>query len=173
MKQPVFRIFLTLFLSFSGPAWAALAIADLRATSEGSPVSGAVVLEDTPDGLKVTAHVENAAPGKHGFHFHENGSCADTGNAAGGHYNPDGVKHGDLTAEGFAAAHAGDLGNIEVKKDGAGDLQKVIPGLTIRGGKYNVENRAVVFHEKTDDFGQPTGNAGARIACGVVEATTP
>jgi len=145
-----------------------LPVAELKPTQEGSPISGKVSFMETDEGLKINAIVENAPPGKHGFHIHEKGDCSNQGNAAGGHFNPDNVPHGDVGKQGFQKAHAGDLGNIEIGADGKGKLEKVIPGLTIEKGKYGVAARSVILHEKEDNFGQPTGNAGGRIACAVI-----
>lgn len=143
----------------------------IQATAEGSPVSGEAALTETPEGLKVTVHVVNVFPGKHGLHVHQFGSCLDMGSAAGGHYNPHGVQHGFLPSDGFVGAHAGDFGNIEVGADGAGLLELTLPDLRLSGGPNSVGGRAIILHEKEDDFGQPTGNAGGRIGCGVITIT--
>lgn len=145
-----------------------LPVAELKPTAEGSLISGKVSFMETDEGLRINAVVFNAPPGKHGFHIHEKGNCSDQGNAAGGHFNPDNVAHGDVEKQGFKKAHAGDLGNIEIGSDGKGKLEKVIPGLTLEEGKYGVIGRSVILHEKEDDFDQPTGNAGGRIACAIV-----
>lgn len=65
-------------------------------------------------------------------------------------------------------AHAGDLGNIEIGADGTGTLEVTIPELCLTGCKYSLEGKSVILHEKEDDFGQPTGNAGGRIGCGPI-----
>jgi Cu-Zn family superoxide dismutase len=145
--------------------------ADIKATTDTSKVSGMVKFEDTKDGLKVTAQIENVPPGKHGFHIHDFGSCGDNGAKAGGHYNPKGAPHGHVTTDGLARAHPGDLGNIEVGPNGKGTLEAVIPGVSLSKGELTVGGRAVVLHEKVDDFGQPTGNAGSRIGCGTIVIT--
>ncbi len=161
-------MFLFFVLTLTSCASAKSATAIIKATKEGSLVSGKVEFREASDGLKVAAAVQNVAPGKHGFHVHEKGVCVDGGNAAGGHFNPDGVSHGLLTKDGFAHAHAGDMGNMEVAADGTGSLETVLPGLTLDQGKYGITGRAVILHEKEDDFGQPTGNAGGRIGCGEI-----
>ena len=157
-----------ILLTVTGNAWAASAKAIIGPATPDSKVTGWAAFHDTEEGLVVEAQVSHASPGNHGFHIHEKGDCGDSGNAAGGHYNPDGVKHGFLPKDGFQAAHAGDFGNIEVGPDGIGSIKLVVSGLTVSGGKYNVENRSVIFHEKEDNFGQPTGNAGGRIGCGII-----
>ena len=151
-------------------AGATQAIAIVEGTKEGSELYGEVELTETKDGLAVTAEVYNAPPGKHGIHIHENGKCDDAGNAAGGHFNPDGVQHGMVAKDGLVKAHVGDLGNIEVDEYGDGYLSTVIPGASLTQGNYNVTGKAVILHEKEDDMGQPTGNAGGRIGCGIIEA---
>lgn len=173
MTRPI-RLFLSVFalvLMFASPAFAAKGIAELKGTTEGSTVLGTVVFEDTAGGVHVTANISGVAAGTHGFHVHENGSCLDAGAGAGGHYNPEGVKHGNLASDGFTGAHAGDLGNIEAHQDGTATLDTVVPGLSVVGGKYSVDGHAVILHEKRDEFSQPTGNAGGRIGCGVIKVS--
>ena len=153
-------------------AFAAQGIAVIKPTSPEFNLSGEVKFKETDKGLEVEANLSNVSnPGKHGFHIHEKGSCSETGNAAGGHYNPLGVQHGLLAKNGEQNAHAGDLGNIEIAADGTGIFKGFLPGVSLRDGKYNVEGRAVILHENQDDFGQPTGNAGGRIGCGIIEVT--
>jgi Cu-Zn family superoxide dismutase len=65
-------------------------------------------------------------------------------------------------------AHAGDMGNIEIGENGSGTLIVFMPGLSLSQGEANVTGKAVILHEQEDDFGQPTGNAGGRIGCGVI-----
>ncbi len=156
----------------SVPVEAATAVATIKGTADSSLISGTATLTDTPDGLKVSVQVANVTPGTHGIHIHQFGACHDAGNGAGGHYNPDGVKHGYLPKDGFTSAHAGDLGNIEIAADGTGTLEAMVHGLTVTGGKYNVAGRSIILHEKPDDFGQPTGNAGGRIGCGIIVITS-
>lgn len=150
-------------------AFAAKAEAVVKGTAEGSPISGTISFEETGGGLKMNAEVSGLPAGKHGFHIHENGSCADAGKAAGSHFNPDKAQHGLLSKDGFTGAHAGDLGNIEIAADGTGKSEATLQGLSLSEGPYDVTGKSVILHEKEDDFGQPTGNAGGRIACGVIE----
>ena len=165
--RPIFLGFLLLGLFWSA-ASAKTAIVEINPTQAGSSVTGTLQLEEVAGGLKIDAVVKGVTPGKHGFHFHENGSCADEGKAAGSHFNPDHVPHGLLTKNGATHAHAGDMGNIEVGADGTGQLSLTLPGLSLSSGNYNVSGKSVILHEKEDDFSQPTGNAGARIGCGVI-----
>ena len=150
-------------------AFAASGTAVIKGTAEGSDISGKADFMDTPEGLKISVDLENVPPGSHGFHIHENGACGDEGKAAGGHYNPNQMPHGLTSKDGVEHVHAGDLGNIMIGEDGSGKLEAVLAGLTLSGGKYEVAGRSLILHEKEDDFGQPTGNAGGRIGCGVIE----
>ena len=154
-------------------AWGDTGKAVIKGTTEGSHVSGSATLEDTPQGLKVIVKVAGVPPGTHGLHIHEQGDCGDQGKAAGGHFNPAGVPHGFLPKDGSTKAHAGDMGNIEVGSKGSGKATIILPGVSLKGagGTPSVERRAIILHEKADDFGQPTGNAGGRIGCGVIRIT--
>ncbi len=145
-----------------------MAIAHIAPTGPGSDVAGKAVFTENEDGVTVVVTLKGVPdPGNHGFHIHQNGSCAEAGKAAGGHYNPNSVDHGFLPKDGHSAAHAGDLGNIAIDEDGNGSLTVLLPGLSI-ADENNVSGRSVILHAKEDDFGQPTGNAGGRIGCGVI-----
>ena len=140
----------------------------IKSTSDPSKVIGEASFSKKSGGMLVEAKINDAPPGKHGFHIHEVGNCGDKGNAAKGHFNPDKVKHGFLPKDGFKNAHAGDLGNITISSDGKGTLSETVPGLTLSGPKYAIKGLSVILHEKVDDFGQPLGNAGGRIGCGII-----
>jgi Cu-Zn family superoxide dismutase len=144
------------------------------ATPPGSsvPVSGTVMLQDTPGGLKIDAQITQAPAGTHAFHIHEFGSCDGQGKAAGSHYNPANHPHGNAIKDGIAKTHAGDFGNLTVGADGKGSLQATLSGLSLTG-KTPVAGRAFILHEKTDDFSQPAGNAGERIGCGPIVLVKP
>lgn len=165
-----FAIAVGIFLGAVYCAEAASAKAAIKGTAEGSALSGTVNLVETANGLRIEAAISGAPKGKKGFHIHENGSCDDFGKAAGGHFNPDGHHHGNAVEKGIEKAHAGDLGNIKINRSGKGKLSVFLPGLNLAEGPYNVMGKAVILHEKEDDFGQPAGNAGARIGCGIIEA---
>lgn len=164
-------MFLAAYFIVTGNAWAAKAKADIRPTSPESQTTGQASFKDTDQGLAINVEVSNLTPGRHGFHIHEKGSCEEGGNTAGSHYNPAGVQHGFLPKDGLTSAHAGDFGNIEAGEDGKGTLQLLVPGITLQGGQYDVAGRAVIVHEEEDDLGQPTGNAGGRIGCGIIEVS--
>lgn len=160
-----------LVATVTSAGWAATGQAKVAGTASGSAVSGVVKFEETKSGLKVIADLQGIAPGNHGFHVHEFGDCSDSGKAAGGHYNPRNTKHGDIMKDGAKMAHAGDMGNVTVDATGAAHIEALLPDLTLSGGKHAVGGRAVILHEKADDFGQPVGNAGGRIGCGPIIIT--
>ncbi len=146
------------------------AVAVIQGTKEGLKIKGEVKFIESPAALIVIAKLENVPnPGDHGFHIHENGSCENEGADAGGHYNPTNSPHGNLLMDGMEKAHAGDMGNIVIDENGTGTLTIFLPGVTIKGSQHNVEGKAVILHEKKDDFDQPTGNAGRRIGCGIIQ----
>lgn len=137
----------------------------------GSGVSGTVTFTQVSDTqIRVDADITGLTPGTHGMHVHEWGDCsAADGMSAGGHFNPKMVDHG---MPGSGVHHPGDFGNVEADADGRAQFTLALDTATfsLTGGDYNVAGRAVIVHEKTDDYGQPTGNAGGRLACGVIEA---
>lgn len=146
------------------------AIAVLHPAS-GSKVSGTVTFEETDQGLHIVAHVEGLTPGSHGFHVHEWGdTSAPDGTSAGGHYNPTTHPHGAPTDK---ERHVGDLGNLEANDQGVAHLDWTDPVMKL-DGPGSIIGRGVVVHEKADDLkSQPTGNAGGRIAVGVVGVANP
>ena len=133
---------------------------------KSSGVRGLVTFEAVEHGVRVVADISGLSPGKHGFHIHEFGDCsADDGSSAGGHFNPAGMPHSMPTSE---KRHAGDMGNIEAGQDGKAHLDYVDAVMSL-SGEHSLIGHAVIIHEKEDDFTtQPTGNAGARIGCGVI-----
>lgn len=157
---------------FSGSAWSATATAVLKGTVPDSKIAGVVTLTEEKGGLTVIAKVSNVPPGSHGFHIHAVGNCGDMGKAAGGHFNPDKSPHGLYPMDGPMKSMAGDMGNIVIGSDGTGDFSVFMPGLTLKDGKYAVNGLSIIMHEKKDDFSQPSGNAGGRIACGIIEIQT-
>ncbi len=141
------------------------AIAVLHPT-KGNSVAGIVRFELVDKGVRVVADVTGLTPGKHGFHIHEYGDCSsDDGSSAGGHFNPAGMPHSMPSSD---KRHVGDLGNIVADSTGKAHLEYVDSMLSF-GGTNSIIGRGVVVHEKEDDLKtQPTGNAGARLAYGVV-----
>lgn len=135
--------------------------------TSGNDVQGVVTFTPSAEGMVVHADVTGLTPGAHGFHIHETGDCsAPDGTSAGGHFNPTEHEHG---APADTHRHAGDMGNIIADESGHGVLEWTDPDMTVDGEK-SIIGRAVIVHADEDDYAtQPTGNAGARVACGVIE----
>jgi Cu-Zn family superoxide dismutase len=142
------------------------AIAVLHATSKGGEAHGVVTFTMTQGGVRVEAEVRGLTPGLHGFHIHEFGDCSTPdAMSAGGHFNPTKMEHGAPTG---GPRHVGDLGNIEANARGVAKLDLVDPTLMF-AGPTSILGRALIVHAKPDDMKtQPTGNAGDRVACGVI-----
>jgi Cu-Zn family superoxide dismutase len=121
-------------------------------------------------GVQIVADLEGLEPGKHGFHIHENGDCsAPDAESAGGHFNPDGSPHGapDNPA---SQRHVGDLGNVEADADGKAHYERTDQIISMEGDN-SIVGKAVIVHAQSDDLQtQPTGGAGPRLACGVIQA---
>ena len=114
----------------------------------------------------------NMPPGVHGAHIHEVGSCqAPDFTSAGGHWNPLGKQHG---RDNMAGPHMGDMPNLIVGQDGTGTLELLVNGATLVGGAEPIlddDGAAIVIHQGPDDYRtDPSGNSGARVACGVIAA---
>ncbi len=149
-------------------AWSSVtrAVAVLHPTA-GNKAQGKVTFTQAGDKVKVVAEIEGLAPGqKHAFHIHQFGDCsAPDGTSAGGHYNPESHPHGLPET---AQRHAGDLGNIEADASGKARYETTVDNISVAGLKNPIVGRGVIVHAKPDDGGQPVGNAGGRIACGVI-----
>lgn len=171
METRIFAAMAGLLLFPLSTPLAATGAAYITGTTEDSVLSGQLRFQDTKDGLHVTGHLQNVSVGEHGFHIHEFGDCSNEGGAAGGHYNPDQKPHGHAVKDGPKAAHPGDMGNLRADNTGKASVDLVLPGVTLNSGRLNVAGRAVIIHDKKDDFGQPTGNSGGRIGCGPIILT--
>ena len=134
----------------------------------GHSVKGTVRFNLVPGGIRVAGQIEGLKPGEHGFHIHEFGDCsAPDAESAGGHFNPRGMQHGARHAE---HRHVGDLGNVTGDREGRAVFDFVDKQLVLSA----ILGRAVVVHADVDDLKtQPAGNAGARVACGVVAIAKP
>ncbi len=141
------------------------AIAVLNPTKDNS-VSGVVTFTKLPEGIKVTSNITGLTPGKHGFHIHEFGDCSsEDGLSAGAHFNPTQMAHGAPTD---TQRHSGDFGNIIADSTGTANMEWIDLMITFEG-PHSIIGRAVIVHALEDDLkSQPTGAAGARIACGVI-----
>lgn len=120
--------------------------------------------------VSVMTFVNGLSQGAHGFHIHEIGDCSKADfTSSGGHFNPEKVAHGSLHAD---VNHAGDLGNLVAGSDLRAYSTIQTHGVTLGEGKNSIIGKAVIIHKDADDYvTQPTGNAGGRVACGVIELT--
>lgn len=134
----------------------------------GSTLSGTATFAEQAGGVLVEINVQGAPPGWHAVHVHEHGNCsAPDGASAGGHFNPATKNHGSPHAP---EHHAGDLGNMWVDEGGKGRHVLLMPDLAVKDGPNSVRGRSIIVHASVDDLvTQPTGNAGGRIGCGVIQ----
>ena len=137
--------------------------------SSGKAV-GDVDLVQTPAGVLIKLQIKGLAPGEHAFHIHAVGKCDAPFELAGPHFNPGNHKHGIMSGEG----HAGDMPNLYVPQSGELSVEIVNTAISLEKGKPNSlfdnDGSSLVIHAKADDYRtDPAGNAGDRIACGVIQ----
>ena len=150
------------------PGGAPAAAAKLEPT-RGNTTSGTALFKQAGEGIVLTVRVEGLKPGaEHGFHIHEKGDCSSgDGMSTGGHFNPAGKPHGKHDD---AERHAGDLPSLKADANGRAEATFTLGGLGIGGGAADIVGRGLIVHAQPDDYKtQPTGNAGARLACGVIQ----
>jgi superoxide dismutase, Cu-Zn family len=166
MKKLVLPGITILLLAACATTMRPTATATLTPTS-GSTAQGTVRFVQLADGaVEVSVDLTGVPAGTHGFHVHDKGDCGDNGNAAGGHFNPSATAHGAPQAD---PHHAGDFGNVTANASGAVRTTFTTRSVTVEAGANSAVGHAVILHANPDDLAtQPTGNAGARIACGVV-----
>lgn len=154
----------------TGAAEPATATVQLESKS-GSTATGQLELTASEGGVSLTGEIAGLTAGsEHAFHVHETGDCsAADASSAGGHFNPHSAQHGPPTVA-QSERHLGDMPNIVADENGRSAITAAIPGATLRdGGMNDLIGKAVVVHEKRDDYvTQPSGDAGSRIACGVI-----
>jgi Cu-Zn family superoxide dismutase len=162
--------FTALLLAAAGlPTQAQTAKATLQ-TADGKD-AGSVALAQTPNGVLISMSVKGLPPGEHAFHVHAVGKCEAPFTSAGGHFNPGGKKHGLLAQDG---SHAGDMPNLHIPASGDLTIEVLNPMITLEKGKpnsvFDADGSAVIIHAGKDDYKtDPTGEAGGRIVCGVVQ----
>ena len=147
----------------------------LRATAQlqptkGNKTFGEATFEEVDGKVRVIVFVQGLKPGQeHGLHIHEKGDCSSgDGMSAGGHFNPHNKPHGHHAS---SERHAGDLPSLTGNKAGRGNIKVDVDQITIGPGPASIIGRGLIVHADPDDWKtQPTGNAGARIACGVIRA---
>ncbi len=175
MKHTVPLVYCTLLLMAcasapqqEGPS----AVAKLNSKGN-SQVCGKIHFTQVGSRVRIDGEVVGLRPGEKGMHIHEKGDCSAADAAsAGGHFNPQGSKNwssrhgGPFTAE----RHAGDLGNIVFDQNGKAVVKMMVGGIAVDRGPIGIIGRALVVHFQADDLTtDPTGDAGARAACGVIE----
>jgi Cu-Zn family superoxide dismutase len=151
------------------PQEAARATAELQAT-KGNKTFGEATFEDVGSSrVRVIVNVQGLKPGaEHGFHIHEAGDCTSgDGMSAKGHFNPLDKPHGNYAS---GEHHAGDLPALKADKSGKARIDTEVSGITVSPGPTSVIGRGLIVHADPDDYKtQPTGNSGARLACGVIQ----
>ena len=149
--------------------WQAHSVAAAVRDASGMTMARATVAE-LGDSIRVRVEAMGMAPGAYGAHVHTTGRCDAPGfTTAGPHWNPTGQQHGKNNPQGM---HKGDLPNLAVGTDGRGSFEVIIPGARVAAGAnplIDADGAAVVIHAAADDYRtDPSGNSGARIACGVL-----
>lgn len=164
----VVLLFAVCFLFTNATAQDATPLTAKLSPSSGSQVTGTVTFTPTADGTKIVVDITGLKPGKHGMHIHEKGDCsAPDALSAGAHFNPTHSHHGGPTT---VERHAGDFGNLEADASGKVHIELKDKNVKLSGAD-SVVGKSVVVHEKEDDLKtDPSGNSGARVACGVIEA---
>jgi superoxide dismutase, Cu-Zn family len=145
--------------------------------ASGGPVGSAQMWQEAGGLVHVDVSATNLTTGAHGIHFHAVGRCeggATAFSTAGGHYNPTSREHG---LQNPAGPHAGDAPNLDIGADGSGHLSFTTDRVTLTAGStslFDADGTAIVIHAAADDqTSQPSGNSGARVACGVVTSAKP
>lgn len=167
-------LFVSLLLAGCAGAMSSSTSTGVTATAElrnaNNQVVGQATLTEVSGGVRIVLDARTLPPGDKGVHLHAVGKCEPPAfTSAGGHFNPQNRQHGTLNPGG---PHAGDLPNVTVAANGTGRLEAFTERVTLSAGPnslFDADGSAVVIHAAPDDFKtDPTGNSGARIACGVI-----
>jgi Cu-Zn family superoxide dismutase len=137
--------------------------------------AGSLQLAEIAGGVKITGQITGLTPGEHGFHIHQNAVCqGPTFESAGGHFNPTQKMHGQMNPGG---KHIGDLGNLKAGANGVAEVDVVAEQATLSAGEGTLLKNggtSILVHSGVDDLKtDPAGNSGERVACGVIQTTTP
>jgi superoxide dismutase, Cu-Zn family len=146
------------------------ATANLQPT-KGSKAAGTVKFTQSGDKVRVAGEVTGLRPGQeHGFHIHEAGDCSSgDGMSAKGHFNPLAKPHAHFSS---ANRHAGDMPALKADANGTAKIDTTLDVITVAPGKTSVVGKGLIVHASPDDYKtQPTGNAGARLACAVIQGS--
>lgn len=170
VKNVLFAVGVMTLVSCSLSSPESRATAELK-DKDGKTV-GRALFRQRSDGVLVRMEVNGLTPGSHAVHVHAAGKCdAPSFTSAGGHFNPAGKKHGLKSP---AGPHAGDLPNMLVAKDGSGRFEAKTDAITLKPGATSIfdnDGSALIIHAAADDYvTDPTGNAGDRVACGLIVA---
>lgn len=135
--------------------------------TRGHDARGTLRFTQGTEMVVITGTISGLTPGPHAIHIHEKGNCtAPDASSAGGHFNPHGAPHGGPYDAGH---HAGDLGNITAGDDGVAEVSIEADGLSLGTERHSIIGRSVIVHASPDDYKtQPSGNAGGRVACGLI-----
>jgi Cu-Zn family superoxide dismutase len=159
-----------LFVAYSTVAFAQSAETG-KATLKNAQgqVVGEVMLTETAHGVLIHTTLTGVPAGTHAFHVHTTGTCEPPFTSAGGHFNPAAKQHG---VENMSGMHAGDMPNVQVAADGALTFDVFNADVTLKPGTnslFKEGGTALVLHGGADDYkSDPAGNAGPRIACGII-----
>lgn len=147
------------------------AIVFIRPCDSKNKIDGIIYFEEVNNKVRLHGEIKGLTPGKHGFHIHESGNLSHCCSSLKGHFNPTNQTHGGPNS---TIRHVGDLGNIEANNDGIAKIDMIDPLIKL-DGSHNIIGRSIVIHADEDDLGTggnaeslKTGNAGARIAYGII-----
>jgi Cu-Zn family superoxide dismutase len=168
MKMRIAFVATAFWVGLQGTAFSADSMTISMKNAKGESV-GEAKLTQTSKGVLIQATLSKLSPGEHGFHVHAVGKCEPPFESAGDHFNPDTKQHGYLDPKG---RHAGDLPNVHVPESGTLKIDILASQLSLKDGQNHLldkDGAALLIHAKPDDYqSQPSGDAGNRIACGVI-----